>query len=212
MTWSLTTCHMIQTTPINPHLATCRTASVVCGSPHVVLNRTALHVSPTALATQSDGGSVEAALSSLPGLISSLPADLSEVCVELARVLLHCQDSWVGPSFSSLRHTALVALTTTRPHLLAPYLTTEFYSPNHNIRQRLDILEVTPRSITCTHTHTHTHTHCHDVDTPSLSRSSHLLPRSSPPHYPSPKALNHPSLHSPHHLPHSHNLINHGNR
>ena len=150
MTWSLSTCHMIQTAPINLHLATYETASVVCGSPHIVLNRTALCVSLTALVSQSDCGSVEAALSSLPSLVSSLPADLSEVCVELARVLLHCQDSWAIPSFSSLRHTALVALTTTRPHLLASYLTTEFYSPNHNIRQRLDILEVAPHSITCT--------------------------------------------------------------
>lgn len=99
-------------------------------------------LSPTALVSPSDGGAVEAALTTLPALISAQPPDLTEVCVEVARVLVHLQDSWDMPSFSSLRHTALVSLTVSRPRLLAPYLTTEFYSPNHNIRQRLDILEV----------------------------------------------------------------------
>jgi telomere length regulation protein len=119
------------------------------------------------LVSQSDSGSVEAALSSLPALLSPAPADLSEVCVELARVLLHCQDTWAIPSFSSLRHTALVALTTSRPHLLAPYLTTEFYSPNHNTRQRLDILEVLSSAAT-------------DLSTPSPLTTHTPSPLSSP--------------------------------
>lgn len=93
--------------------------------------------------SHTDRGAVEASLSSLPPLISAQPPDLSDVCVELARALLHLHDNWDIPSFSSLRHTALVALTTTRPHLLAPFLTVEFYSPHHNVRQRLDVLEVT---------------------------------------------------------------------
>ena len=97
---------------------------------------TAVLVSPT------ERGPVEAALSSLPSLISREPSDLSEVCVDLGRALVHLQDSWDLPSFTALRHSALVSLTTARPRLLAPFLVTEFYSPNHNLRQRLDILEV----------------------------------------------------------------------
>ena len=102
---------------------------------------------PAVLASPRDRSSVEAALSVLPGLVSSQPPDLAEVSVELARVLLHLQDSWDLPALPSLRHSTLVALTIARPRLLAPYLTAEFYSSNHNTRQRLDLLEVpTPRS------------------------------------------------------------------
>jgi telomere length regulation protein len=96
----------------------------------------------SALVAPSERGPVEAALSALPSLASRDPPDLSEVCVELARALLHLQDSWDLPSFPSLRHSALVALTTARPHLLAPFLVAEFYSPHHHLGQRLDILEV----------------------------------------------------------------------
>jgi telomere length regulation protein len=102
----------------------------------------------SALVAPSERGPVEAALSALPSLASRDPPDLSEVCVELARALLHLQDSWDLPSFTALRHSALVSLTTARPRLLAPFLVTEFYSPNHNLRQRLDILEVISSGVT----------------------------------------------------------------
>lgn len=98
--------------------------------------------SSAVLVSASDRGPMEAALTALPALIKAEPTDLSEVCVEIAKVLLHLQDNWDLHAFSSLRHSALVALTTMRPHLLAPFLTTQFYCPNHNIKQRLDILEV----------------------------------------------------------------------
>lgn len=94
------------------------------------------------LVSASDRGPVGAALAALPALIKAEPPDLSEVCVEMAKVLLHLQDNWDLDAFSSLRHSALIALTTRRPRLLAPFLTTQFYCPNHNTRQRLDILEV----------------------------------------------------------------------
>ena len=98
--------------------------------------------SHSVLVSPTERGPVEAALSSLPSLVSREPSDLSEVCVDLGRALIHLQDSWDLPSFPALRHSALVSLTTARPRLLAPFLVTEFYSPNHNLRQRLDILEV----------------------------------------------------------------------
>ena len=102
----------------------------------LISHLSAVLVSPT------ERAAVEAALSSLPSLIAASPPDLSEVCVELARALIHLHDSWDIPSFTSLRHSALVALTTTTPTLLAPFLASEFYATNHNLRQRLDILEV----------------------------------------------------------------------
>jgi telomere length regulation protein len=104
--------------------------------PRYLLDCLSVLVSPT------ERGPVEAALSSLPSLVSREPSDLSEVCVDLGRALIHLQDNWDLPSFPALRHSALVSLTTARPRLLAPFLVTEFYSPNHNLRQRLDILEV----------------------------------------------------------------------
>lgn len=36
----------------------------------------------------------------------------------------------------------MVALAVSCPDQVAPYLTSEFYSPNYNLRQRIDILEV----------------------------------------------------------------------
>lgn len=95
------------------------------------------------LVSPKERGPVEATLSSLPSLISRGSPDLPDVSVELARALLHLHDDWDIDSFTTLRHSSLVALTTSTPQLLAPFLTTEFYSPNHNLRQRSVILEVT---------------------------------------------------------------------
>ncbi len=51
-------------------------------------------------------------------------------------------DDYAFPDFVSQRLNALVALCVSRPKLSVPYLTTEFYAPNYNLRQRMDILEV----------------------------------------------------------------------
>ena len=67
---------------------------------------------------------------------------LLQVCTELARVLLHLSDSFALADFVPQRHRALVALVTSCPSPVAQLLTGEFYAPNYNIRQRLDILEV----------------------------------------------------------------------
>lgn len=151
------------------------------------------HLLFAVLVSASERGPVEAALAALPALIKAEPPDLSEVCVEMAKVLLHLHDNWDLDDFSSLRHGALVALTTMRPRLLAPFLTTQFYSPNHNTRQRLDILEVLhhPPSLHLSG---------------SLSRCSPLQPLSSPPLHKSPLTHSHLS-----HLTLLHNPRNHGN-
>ena len=62
--------------------------------------------------------------------------------MELAKILLHLSDVYALPGFTNTRHSSLVALAVTRPRLVAPYLTREFYAPNYNLRQRMDILEV----------------------------------------------------------------------
>ena len=100
-----------------------------------------------------------------------------QVCVELARALLHLQDCYDLPSFARLRHTALTSLTVHQPLLVAGYLTTEFYSPTHSTRQRMDILEVC-----CTSRVTHAWPHPLPVP---LLRCCLLQPVSSPPHPPS---------------------------
>uniref|UniRef100_A0A673XUR7 Telomere length regulation protein TEL2 homolog n=1 Tax=Salmo trutta TaxID=8032 RepID=A0A673XUR7_SALTR len=53
-----------------------------------------------------------------------------QVSVELSKVLLHMEDRYKHCGFPGLRQT------------VTEYLTTEFYSMNYSIRQRLDILEV----------------------------------------------------------------------
>lgn len=65
-----------------------------------------------------------------------------QVCVELTKVLLHLNDSFSLDDFLLHRHQTMVALTVSCPDQIAPYLTSEFYSPNYNLRQRIDILEV----------------------------------------------------------------------
>ena len=62
--------------------------------------------------------------------------------MELAKIFLHLSDVYALPGFTNTRHSSLVALAVTRPRLVAPYLTREFYAPHYNLRQRMDVLEV----------------------------------------------------------------------
>uniref|UniRef100_A0A8C9YQ05 Telomere length regulation protein TEL2 homolog n=1 Tax=Sander lucioperca TaxID=283035 RepID=A0A8C9YQ05_SANLU len=62
--------------------------------------------------------------------------------VQLTKVLLHMEDKYSINSFLSLRQATMVALTVTDSIPVTQYLTTEFYSLNYSLRQRLDILEV----------------------------------------------------------------------
>ncbi|KAJ6657600.1 hypothetical protein lerEdw1_002316 [Lerista edwardsae] len=64
------------------------------------------------------------------------------VSVEVAKVLLHLEEKSYIEGFVGLRQSALVAITVTDPIQVAKYLTTEFYSLNYSLRQRMDILDV----------------------------------------------------------------------
>ncbi|XP_047464094.1 telomere length regulation protein TEL2 homolog isoform X2 [Mugil cephalus] len=65
-----------------------------------------------------------------------------EISVQMSKVLLHMEDKYSIKGFLSLRQTTMVALTVTDCIPVTQYLTTEFYSLNYSLRQRLDILEV----------------------------------------------------------------------
>ncbi|TRY92900.1 hypothetical protein DNTS_005713 [Danionella cerebrum] len=65
-----------------------------------------------------------------------------EVSVQFCRVLLHLEDRYNTTLFLSLRQNAMVALTVTHVKPVVDYWTTEFFSLNYSLRQRLDILEV----------------------------------------------------------------------
>lgn len=74
--------------------------------------------------------------------VSGLIHSLLQVAAELTKILLHLSDSFALPNFSSLRLKSLVAVAVLCPRQVAPYLTGQFYAPNYNIRQRMDMLEV----------------------------------------------------------------------
>uniref|UniRef100_A0A672FUW4 Telomere length regulation protein TEL2 homolog n=1 Tax=Salarias fasciatus TaxID=181472 RepID=A0A672FUW4_SALFA len=65
-----------------------------------------------------------------------------EISVQMSKVLLHMENKYNIGGFPGLRHAAMVALTATDCIPVTQYLTTEFYSLNYSLRQRLDILEV----------------------------------------------------------------------
>ncbi|XP_058013907.1 telomere length regulation protein TEL2 homolog isoform X2 [Ahaetulla prasina] len=84
----------------------------------------------------------EAALGVLETLIRRDTATAQEMSVELAKVLLHLEEKSYIEGFAGLRQGALVALTIADPIRVAKYLTSEFYSLNYSLRQRMDILDV----------------------------------------------------------------------
>ena len=84
----------------------------------------------------------EASLEVVQKLVCAMPNDLKEVCVELVKVLLHLQDNSSTERFCELRHGALVSVTVRCPKQIACYLTEEFYAPNYNFQQRMDILNI----------------------------------------------------------------------
>uniref|UniRef100_A0A8C8MMN5 Telomere length regulation protein TEL2 homolog n=1 Tax=Oncorhynchus tshawytscha TaxID=74940 RepID=A0A8C8MMN5_ONCTS len=85
---------------------------------------------------------VDLSLRAIEGLVRKNTSTAREVSVELSKVLLHMEDRYNTVGFLSLRQAAMVALTVTDSVPVTEYLTTEFYSMNYSIRQRLDILEV----------------------------------------------------------------------
>nr|XP_054310644.1 telomere length regulation protein TEL2 homolog isoform X1 [Pongo pygmaeus]XP_054310645.1 telomere length regulation protein TEL2 homolog isoform X2 [Pongo pygmaeus]XP_054310646.1 telomere length regulation protein TEL2 homolog isoform X2 [Pongo pygmaeus]XP_054310647.1 telomere length regulation protein TEL2 homolog isoform X2 [Pongo pygmaeus] len=95
-----------------------------------------------ALTTSEDVERWEAALRALEGLVYRSPAATREVSVELAKVLLHLEEKTCVVGFAGLRQRALVAVTVTDPARVADYLTSQFYTLNYSLRQRMDILDV----------------------------------------------------------------------
>ncbi|NWX88397.1 TELO2 protein, partial [Nothoprocta pentlandii] len=84
----------------------------------------------------------DATIKALEGLIRKNPAATREVSVELAKILLHVEEKSCIEGFAVLRQKAQVAVLTTDPIPVAQYLTSQFYSLNYSLRQRMDILDV----------------------------------------------------------------------
>ncbi|XP_038006689.1 telomere length regulation protein TEL2 homolog isoform X2 [Motacilla alba alba] len=84
----------------------------------------------------------EATVKALESLVRRNPAAAREVSVELAKILLHLEEKTRIEGFVELRQRAQVAVLTTDPIPVAKYLTSQFYSLNYSLRQRMDILDV----------------------------------------------------------------------
>lgn len=68
--------------------------------------------------------------------------ELSKLSLGLSRDLLQLQDIFGTNRFCAKRQAGLAALVERDPYRIAPYLSKQFYSPNYDIRVRLDILDV----------------------------------------------------------------------
>ncbi|XP_071300714.1 telomere length regulation protein TEL2 homolog isoform X2 [Agelaius tricolor] len=84
----------------------------------------------------------EATVKALESLVRRNPAATREVSVELAKILLHLEEKTCIEGFVELCQRAQVAVLTTDPIPVAKYLTSQFYSLNYSLRQRMDILDV----------------------------------------------------------------------
>ncbi|XP_015752947.1 PREDICTED: telomere length regulation protein TEL2 homolog [Acropora digitifera] len=94
------------------------------------------------LVTAEDPSKTEATLKNIEKIVSASLDDLEDVCVELVKVLLHLQDRYSTDRFYELRHNAMVSVTVRCPQQVSCYLTEEFFAPNYNLQQRLDMLNV----------------------------------------------------------------------
>ncbi|RXN07422.1 telomere length regulation TEL2-like protein [Labeo rohita] len=95
-----------------------------------------------ALMSSDDAERVELSLQVAEGLLRKNVKATQEVSVQFSKVLLHLEDRYNTLHFHTLRQNAMVALTVTDIKPVVDYWTTEFYSLNYSLRQRLDILEV----------------------------------------------------------------------
>ncbi|KAM6352149.1 telomere length regulation protein TEL2 homolog isoform 4-T4 [Alca torda] len=84
----------------------------------------------------------EATVKALESLVRKNPAATREVSVELAKIVLHLEEKTCIEGFVELRQRAQVAILTTDPIPVAKYLTSQFYSLNYSLRQRVDILDI----------------------------------------------------------------------
>ncbi|XP_074475360.1 telomere length regulation protein TEL2 homolog isoform X1 [Sebastes fasciatus] len=95
-----------------------------------------------ALISSEDPVRMELSLRVAEGLVRKNVFATREISVQLTKVLLHIEDKYTIKGFLGLRQATMVALTVTDSIPVTQYLTTEFYSLNYSLRQRLDILEV----------------------------------------------------------------------
>uniref|UniRef100_A0A671LKP7 Telomere length regulation protein TEL2 homolog n=1 Tax=Sinocyclocheilus anshuiensis TaxID=1608454 RepID=A0A671LKP7_9TELE len=95
-----------------------------------------------ALMSSDDAERVELSLQQAEALFRKNVKATQEVSVQFSKVLLHLEDRYSTPHFHTLRQNAMVALTVTDVKPVVDYWTTEFYSLNYSLRQRMDILEV----------------------------------------------------------------------
>lgn len=95
-----------------------------------------------ALMSSDDAETLELSLQMAEALLRKNVKATQEVSVQFSKVLLHLEDRYNTPHFHTLRQNAMVALIVTDVKPVVDYWTTEFYSLNYNLRQRLDILEV----------------------------------------------------------------------
>ncbi|XP_076007542.1 telomere length regulation protein TEL2 homolog [Genypterus blacodes] len=95
-----------------------------------------------ALVSTEDSERVELSLRAAEGLVRKNAFTAREISVQLTKVLLHMEDKYNINGFLLLRQAAMVALTVTDCVPVTQYLTTEFYSLNYSLRQRMDMLEV----------------------------------------------------------------------
>uniref|UniRef100_A0A3B5QC65 Telomere length regulation protein TEL2 homolog n=1 Tax=Xiphophorus maculatus TaxID=8083 RepID=A0A3B5QC65_XIPMA len=93
-----------------------------------------------ALISSDDSQRVEFSLRAAESLVRRNVFAAKEISVQMTKVLLHMEDKFSVSGFLVLRQAAMVALTAVDS--VTQFLTTEFYSLNYSLRQRLDILEV----------------------------------------------------------------------
>ncbi|KAM9336352.1 telomere length regulation protein TEL2 homolog [Symphorus nematophorus] len=94
------------------------------------------------LISSEDPERVELSLRVAESLVRKNVFATREISVKLTKVFLHMEDKYNINGFQSLRQATMVALTVADCIPVTQYLTTEFYSLNYSLRQRLDILEV----------------------------------------------------------------------
>ncbi|KAM3591747.1 uncharacterized protein V6R79_006734 [Siganus canaliculatus] len=94
------------------------------------------------LISSEDPARVELSLRAAEDLVRKNVFAAKEISVQLTKVLLHMENKYSISGFLLLRQATMVAITVTDCIPVTQYLTTEFYSLNYSLRQRLDILEV----------------------------------------------------------------------
>lgn len=94
------------------------------------------------LTSSDDASRVELSLNVAESLVRKNPFASKEISIQMTKVLLHTENKYSIDNFLLLRQTTMVALVVTDCIPVTQYLTTEFYSLNYSLRQRLDILEV----------------------------------------------------------------------